>query len=75
MLVYHPFDQTDPDESDQIGLTSFDYFVPSGDYPMSDDEELWNKLSPGFFDVPESIVNGEPTSGEDGDFIFGSGYF
>ena len=42
---------------------------------MSDDEELWNKLSPGFFDVPESIVNGEPTSGEDGDFIFGSGYF
>ena len=69
------FDQTDPDESDQIGLTSFDYFVPSGDYPMSDDEELWNKLSPGFFDVPESIVDGEPTSGEDGDFIFGSGYF
>ncbi|MBI45025.1 MAG: hypothetical protein CMG66_02525 [Candidatus Marinimicrobia bacterium] len=69
------FDQTDPDESDQIGLTSFDYFVPSGSYPASDDEELWNKLSPGFFDVPESINNGEPTSGEDGDFIFGSGYF
>ena len=69
------FDKTDPDESDQIGLTSFDYFVPSSAYPMSDDEELWNKLSPGFFDVPESIQNGQPTAGEDGDFIFGSGYF
>ena len=69
------FDKTDPDESDQIGLTSFDYFVPSSEYPMSDDEELWNKLSPGFFDVPESIQDGQPTSGEDGDFIFGSGYF
>ena len=69
------FDQTDPDESDQIGLTSFDYFVPSASYPMNDDEALWEKLSPGFFDVPESINNGEPTSGEDGDFIFGSGYF
>jgi len=69
------FDRTDPDESDQIGLTSFDYFVPSSAYPMSDDEELWTKLSPGFFDVPESIQDGNPTSGEDGDFIFGSGYF
>jgi len=69
------FDKTDPDESDQIGLTSFDYFVPSSEYPMSDDEALWNKLSPGFFDVPESIQDGNPTSGEDGDFIFGSGYF
>jgi len=69
------FDQTDPDESDQIGLTSFDYFVPASSYPMSDDEALWEKLSPGFFDVPESINNAEPTSGEDGDFIFGSGYF
>ena len=69
------FDRTDPDESDQIGLTSFDYFVPSGAYPMSDDEALWEKLSPGFFDVPQSIQNGNPISGEDGDFIFGSGYF
>ena len=69
------FDKTDPDESDQIGLTSFDYFVPSNAYPMSDDEALWDKMSPGFFDVPESIQDGNPVSGEDGDFIFGSGYF
>ena len=69
------FDETDPDESDQIGLTSFDYFTPANDFPHSNDEELWNKLAPGFFDVPSSIENGEPTAGEDGDFIFGSGYF
>ena len=69
------FDKTDPDESDQIGLTSFDYFNPASAYPMNDDEELWNKLSPGFFDVPDNINNGSPTSGADGDFIFGSGYF
>ena len=42
---------------------------------MSDDEALWEKLSRGFFDVPQSIQNGNPISGEDGDFIFGSGYF
>ncbi len=69
------FDQTDPDESDQIGLTSFDYFTPAGDFPHRDDEALWDKLAPGFFDVPSSIENGEATGGEDGDFIFGSGYF
>ena len=69
------FDETDPDESDQIGLTSFDYFTPANDFPHSNDEELWNKLAPGFFDVPSSIENGEPVAGEDGDFIFGSGYF
>jgi len=69
------FDRTDPDESDQIGLTSFDYFDPSDEYPASDDEALWEKLSPGYFDVPDIINDGEPTSGADGDFIFGTGYF
>ena len=69
------FDETDPDESDQIGLSSFDYFVPANNFPHSDDEAIWDQLAPGFFDVPSSISNGAPTSGEDGDFIFGSGYF
>ena len=69
------FDQTDPDESDQIGLSSFDYFVPADNFPHSDDEAIWDRLAPGFFDVPSSISNGVPTSGEDGDFIFSSGYF
>ena len=69
------FDQTDVDESDQIGLTSFEYFTPSNDFSMADDEDLWNRLSPGHFEVPESIVNNKPQRGEDGDFFYGSGYF
>ncbi|MBN1782948.1 hypothetical protein JW948_17575 [bacterium] len=69
------FDATDVDESDQIGLTSFEYFTPAGEFSMADDEELWGRLSPGFFDVPASIVNNKPIQGEDGDFIYGSGYF
>jgi len=69
------FDSTDPDESDQLGLTSFDYFSPANTFPHNDDEALWNRLAPGFFDVPSSISNGIPVNGEDGDFIFSSGYF
>ena len=69
------FDQTDVDESDQLGLTSFQYFVPAGDITMSDDEDMWRRLKPGYFDVPSSIVGNVATKGEDGDFIFGSGYF
>ncbi|MFC1570005.1 hypothetical protein ACFL4L_07200, partial [bacterium] len=69
------FDVTDVDESDQIGLTSFEYFTPAGEFAMADDEELWGRLSPGFFDVPSSISNNKPVQGEDGDFIYGSGYF
>lgn len=69
------FDATDVDESDQIGLTSFYYFTPSNAYPMSDDDKLWEWLNPGFFDVPTNIQGGKPVSGEDGDFIYGSGFF
>ncbi len=69
------FDKTDVDESDQIGLTSFNYFTPAGEFPMSNDEELWEMLHPGFFDTPSSISEGEPIAGEDGDFVYGSGYF
>ena len=69
------FDQTDVDESDQIGLTSFEYFTPANEFSMADDEDLWARLSPGYFKVPASIVNNLPERGEDGDFIYGSGYF
>jgi hypothetical protein len=68
-------DKTDVSESDQIGLTSFYYFVPAGDISMGNDEALWGHLEPGFFDVPQSIVNNRPEAGEDGDFVYGSGYF
>lgn len=69
------FDQTDKDESDQIGLSSFEYFSPAGDIAMSDDNEMWQRMRPGFFDVPRSIQGGKPVEGEDGDFVYGTGYF
>ena len=69
------FDRTDVDESDQLGLTSFQYFVPAGNITMSNDEDMWRRLTPGFFEVPSSISHNEATRGEDGDFMFGSGYF
>jgi hypothetical protein len=70
------FDQTDVDESDQIGLTSFIYFTNNADpVNLRDDEDQWKRLQPGTFSVPSSIENGKPVSGEDGDFIYGSGYF
>ena len=68
-------DKTDVNESDQIGLTSFYYFTPAGAVRLGDDETLWQNLAPGFFDVPTSIVNNRPERGEDGDFIYGSGFF
>ncbi len=70
-------DLTDVDESDQIGLTSFNYFTNS-EAPqnlLTDDEQWWNTTSPGNFDVPSSIVNNQPIAGEDGDFFYASGYF
>jgi hypothetical protein len=75
------FDATDIDESDQIGLTSFEYYVPAGNIRMSDDIDMWRRMKPGFFVVPTSITTdintGEvkASKGEDGDFIYGSGYF
>lgn len=42
---------------------------------MSDDPNMWTRLLPGYFDVPSSIVNNVATRGEDGDFLYGSGYF
>ncbi len=60
------FDETDIDESDQIGLTSFNSFVwPS--VRVSDDEEMWQRLTPGSFPQPAQNV--------DIVFLYGSGYF
>lgn len=68
-------DKTDVKESDQIGLTNFSYFTPASQIILGDKESLWLRLVPGFFDVPLSIVGGRPQNGEDGDFIYGTGYF
>ncbi|MGD0339573.1 MAG: hypothetical protein ABSB78_12390 [Bacteroidota bacterium] len=68
-------DKTDVKESDQIGLTSFFYFTPAGNFKMGDKDTMWVYLAPGFFDVPNVIQNNRPVDGADGDFIYGSGYF
>lgn len=68
-------DKTDVKESDQIGLSSFYYFSPASNFSMFDDSVMWVYLAPGFFSVPTTIQNNEPIGGEDGDFIYGSGYF
>ena len=62
------FDKTDVDESDQIGLNAFEYFTPPGAVRMNNDQGIWDRMAPGHFDV----VSPDP---EDGDFIYGSGYF
>ncbi|MCK6603593.1 MAG: hypothetical protein L6Q59_01740 [Ignavibacteriaceae bacterium] len=62
------FGRTDPDESDQIGLTSFNFFELGSAPDLSQDEVLWTRMNPGRFDVI-------PPNPQDGDFIYASGYF
>jgi hypothetical protein len=62
------FGKTDPDESDQIGLTSFNFFAQTASPDMDNDELLWSRMTPGRFDIIPSIP-------QDGDFIYSSGYF
>ncbi len=60
------FGRLDKDESDQVGLTSF--FAPLfGTVDVRDEESVWARLRPGFFDVPQQSVNQI--------WIFGSGPF
>jgi len=62
------FGKTDPDESDQIGLTGFNFFELQSAPDLSIDSTLWRRMTPGRFDV----VSPEP---QDGDFIYSSGFF
>jgi hypothetical protein len=62
------FGRTDPDESDQIGLTSFNFFNINAAPDLSDDALLWTRMTPGRFDII-------PSQPQDGDFIYASGYF
>ncbi|MCK5077902.1 MAG: hypothetical protein KAR38_16085, partial [Calditrichia bacterium] len=59
-------DITDVSESDQIGLTSF-IFYEYGSITYSNDEDMWEKSYPGFFDGHLENV--------DADYIFSCGYF
>ena len=62
------FGKTDPDESDQIGLTAFNFFANNASPDMSSDSTLWSRMVPGRFDVI-------PAQPQDGDFIYASGFF
>jgi hypothetical protein len=62
------FGITDPDESDQIGLTGFNFFELQSAPDLSIDSTLWNRMTPGRFDVV-------PPTPQDGDFIYSSGFF
>lgn len=61
-------------------ITSVEYFVPSDNISFLNDQNLWQRLRPGYFDFPSSVQFGPDSipyalRGEDGDYIFGSGYF
>ena len=62
------FGRTDPDESDQIGLTSFNFFALAAAPDLSIDSTLWSRMTPGRFDIIPPIP-------QDGDFIYASGFF
>lgn len=62
------FGKTDTDESDQIGLTGFNFFENSASPNLSIDSLVWNRMTPGRFDVV-------PPQPMDGDFIYSSGFF
>ncbi len=62
------FGKTDPDESDQIGLTAFNFFENSSSPNLSIDSLIWDRMTPGRFDII-------PAQPQDGDFLYASGYF
>jgi hypothetical protein len=59
------FEYTDLDESDQIGLTSFNSESWATSLLIANDADIWNRVQPGNFS--------EITNNEDIVFIFGSG--
>jgi len=60
-------DKVDVDESDQIGLTNFKFYIYST-LTYSNDEQMWQYSRPGYFD--------NSTIGQaDYDYVFSSGYF
>lgn len=62
------FGKTDTGESDQIGLTGFNFFELASAPDLSIDSLVWRRMTPGRFDIV-------PPTPQDGDFIYSSGYF
>ena len=61
-------DKTDIQESDQIGLTSFKFYI-YGSVTYSNFQQMWQFSQPGTFDVTSANTPG------DHDYIFSSGFF
>jgi len=61
------FDQTDKNESDQIGLTAFDVFYIGSGVTFSDPGSIWPRIANSHFDV--RLQNGNVS------FLYGSGPF
>lgn len=63
----------------QNKIASFQYFVPAGDVVMSNDENLWQRMTPGYYHFPSSVTLQDSipvaTRGEDGDYFWASDYF
>jgi hypothetical protein len=60
------FDKTDVNESDMVGLTSFNLYPWGNDYRQWDDEKMWQIFTPGSF-ITSAVGNVE--------LSYGSGYF
>ena len=57
-------------------IASCDAFTPPGQVSLGNDQDLWQRMLPGSYIHPASVVNDTvATSGEDMDYIYGSGYF
>ena len=57
-------------------LASYDCFSPSNQVRLGDDESLWQRLTPGTFQMPATFqVSLHPASGEDADYLCGTEYF
>ncbi|MBA4250585.1 MAG: hypothetical protein C0425_09780 [Chlorobiaceae bacterium] len=64
----------------QNRIASYVNFVPANNIRLSDERDLWRRLTPGFFYFPSSVnysFDSIPIAqrGEDGDYMFGSHYF
>ena len=58
----------DPNEIDEVGMGSFDWFHLVSSPSMDNDEGLWSTMTPGRFDVNTPAL-------KDGDYIYGTNYF
>ena len=59
-----------------LHVASYEGFAPASQISLGNDGDLWNRLSPGTYANPASVVNDTVAlNGEDMDYTYGSGYF